>query len=803
MATEIERLVVRMEANISKFDADMKKATRAANGAAAKISKDMGTVQAALDRVARSATTSVPLMGDALGELKDGFSAAALGAGLGTAAVSAFTFAVNKALEAMDFGDELQTQADFIGITAEAMQEYRFIADEVDVSQEKMNEGLRKLQENLGKAQQGGKGAAKVLDAFARVGFTQEQLKGFDTAAELLPVLSDRFVEMGGKAEDAGEAARLGIADLLPVLRLGSKGLQELTEKARELGLVLSNDTVRSLAAADRQMEVAKNRIDTSLRLAFTGLASDIAGASTQLANFLTTLTRLREEAPAAAQWIALFSRATGLVGLNPIGGFLADQLTPRPPGVAAPKPPAIKPPASPSFRPGSSAARGGGADKAAREAERAAERTARTAEEIARLKDDELEETYRLSRSIETRANVEAYLAENAGDRRVAEIEADAKKAKDKRQFDDAQRGQLIAMERRVTALKVANIEQARAADLRDQAADIDEQIAGYRQALMRIAESQATTEAERARIAKTLLAAAQAEERTALERQIIDEGINAAKAEQLRAELGSKQAGETKAGEFKGAGVDEARRDAGGIADEIAKADNIEERYAAMYAEIDRQRGLDVLNEEQAARAKAQIHARYTEERLANASTFFGTLAQLANSENKKLAAIGKAAAIAQATIDGFVAVQKALASAPPPWNFALAAAVGVVAAANVARIAGVPGFERGGWTGGVRGQPRGTVHGEEFVVRAGPAARHRSMLEAMNAGAMDVAPMRGAPVSPHLHMSVDLKGARGDKELLRLMDATARQAGAAAYSQAMRDTPGRIARHRKLGT
>lgn len=44
----------------------------------------------------------------------------------------------------------------------------------------------------------------------------------------------------------------------------------------------------------------------------------------------------------------------------------------------------------------------------------------------------------------------------------------------------------------------------------------------------------------------------------------------------------------------------------------------------------------------------------------------------------------------------------------------------------------------FASGGWTGDVSPQAvAGVVHGEEFVVRAGPAARHRSILEAINRG------------------------------------------------------------------
>lgn len=45
----------------------------------------------------------------------------------------------------------------------------------------------------------------------------------------------------------------------------------------------------------------------------------------------------------------------------------------------------------------------------------------------------------------------------------------------------------------------------------------------------------------------------------------------------------------------------------------------------------------------------------------------------------------------------------------------------------------------FDVGGWTGGTRGKPAGMVHGEEFVVKAGPAAANRAMLERINSGAV----------------------------------------------------------------
>ena len=120
----------------------------------------------------------------------------------------------------------------------------------------------------------------------------------------------------------------------------------------------------------------------------------------------------------------------------------------------------------------------------------------------------------------------------------------------------------------------------------------------------------------------------------------------------------------------------------------------------YEQTLAQIDALRQADLISEQTAAQMKARANADLYAKQLSNASSFFGNLASLSRSENRSLAAISKAAAVTQATIDGVLAVQKALASAPPPVNYALAAAVGVSAAANVASILSTNlGFQTGG--------------------------------------------------------------------------------------------------------
>jgi hypothetical protein len=165
--------------------------------------------------------------------------------------------------------------------------------------------------------------------------------------------------------------------------------------------------------------------------------------------------------------------------------------------------------------------------------------------------------------------------------------------------------------------------------------------------------------------------------------------------------------------------------------IIDDAAKASLIGPQQAA---------DARVAIEEMANQQIAQSYAQFNQDRLQMTSDFFGNLAALSRVKNKEIAAIGKAAAIIQATIDGYLAVQKALAAYPPPWNFAMAAAVGVATAANVAAIAG---FADG--VVGVTGPGTGTsdsilarLSNGESVVTASATARNRNTLAAMNNGA-----------------------------------------------------------------
>ncbi len=147
--------------------------------------------------------------------------------------------------------------------------------------------------------------------------------------------------------------------------------------------------------------------------------------------------------------------------------------------------------------------------------------------------------------------------------------------------------------------------------------------------------------------------------------------------------------------------------------------------EKFRLMYEQIDMLRQADIISEQSAAMAKANVDAQYREMRLKGQSDLFGELAKLSSNGNRVLGAIGKAAAVTQATIDGYLAIQKALASQPPPLNYAMAAAIGVTTAANVASILSTnTNFATGGsftMPGGMGG-----VDSQVVALRASPGER-----------------------------------------------------------------------------
>lgn len=150
------------------------------------------------------------------------------------------------------FGEDLAIASKAAGLTVESFQKLSYAADQSGVSTEEMQRGLAILSRRLYGARNG---AAQSLEAFARVGFTEEQVKGFHTSQDALYALSDKFQKIKDPIQRAAVAQELlgrGSVRMVGFLGQGSKAIKAQADAAENLGLVLSEDQVEALESVER-----------------------------------------------------------------------------------------------------------------------------------------------------------------------------------------------------------------------------------------------------------------------------------------------------------------------------------------------------------------------------------------------------------------------------------------------------------------------------------------------------------------------------------------------------------------------
>jgi hypothetical protein len=185
--------------------------------------------------------------------------------------------------EFAEFGEQTEIASKKTGLSTDAIQQLDFAAKMVGVSAEGMNQGMMRLSRAMANAQQGSKQAE---EAFKSVGLSAESLKDM-TLDQVLAKVADAFA---GSEDGAAKAAiamqlfgRAG-ADMIPLLDKGSAGIDELKQKAQELGIVMGGDDIQAATRLneqfkeiDAQMQAVKLRAGSDLAPALAGIAEAFA----------------------------------------------------------------------------------------------------------------------------------------------------------------------------------------------------------------------------------------------------------------------------------------------------------------------------------------------------------------------------------------------------------------------------------------------------------------------------------------------------------------------------------------------
>lgn len=196
---------------------------------------------------------------------------------------------------------EIEHASQRLGISTDRVQEFQFAAKELGLDADALTRSMGRLQVSQ---QAAAKGSQQSASAFSAMGVDVHAAGGkFKSADELMLDVADGIAKQTDASKQAAMATQLfgrSGRELLPFLKEGRKGVEELAEDFKALGGGYTEAAIEKSKAFEKQ--------SARLGLAFTGLKSTILGA------LLPVITRIVSGITAAVGWLRKLSENSNAV---------------------------------------------------------------------------------------------------------------------------------------------------------------------------------------------------------------------------------------------------------------------------------------------------------------------------------------------------------------------------------------------------------------------------------------------------------------------------------------------------------
>jgi phage-related protein len=194
-------------------------------------------------------------------------------AAIGTAAVAAGKALVDMTVNTAAYADEMLTQSSVTGMSVERLQAYSYAADLVDVSMETLTGSMAKNVKSMSNAADGSKTYA---EAYERLGVSVTNADGsLRDSEDVYWDAIDALGQVSNETERDALAMQLfgkSAQDLNPLIAQGSEGIAALTDEAKRMGAVLSEDTIEKFGAFDDSVQRLKQGSEAAQRVMGTVL---------------------------------------------------------------------------------------------------------------------------------------------------------------------------------------------------------------------------------------------------------------------------------------------------------------------------------------------------------------------------------------------------------------------------------------------------------------------------------------------------------------------------------------------------
>lgn len=183
---------------------------------------------------------------------------------IGLAAGAAGFVAVAKG--ALEAANSIKSMALDVGIGTTSYQALQFAAEEAGVSQDKFDQGLKKVKESVIEAAMGNE---KLSEAFGNLGLNAKDLLALplDQQYQAIAAAVHYAANQANAYNDVVEifGARVGPGLMASLNALAQEGLPGVTAAAQKAGEVMDEKTIASLSHASSEIDAFKKRITVAI----------------------------------------------------------------------------------------------------------------------------------------------------------------------------------------------------------------------------------------------------------------------------------------------------------------------------------------------------------------------------------------------------------------------------------------------------------------------------------------------------------------------------------------------------------
>lgn len=208
-------------------------------------------------------------------------------AAIGTAAVAAGKKLYDMANDVAAAGDNIDKMSQRLGLSREAYQEWDYVLSQSGVDINSVQTGMKTLTNSIDDAKNG---TDKAIEKFTRLGITQEDLanKSREDIFAMTIAGLQKMTDDTEKAALANDMFGRSGQEMIPLLNASAESTEELLQKSRDLGMVMSDEAITatvnytdSMDTLKRTFSAVKNNIVSDLLPGFTKILDGLTGLLT------------------------------------------------------------------------------------------------------------------------------------------------------------------------------------------------------------------------------------------------------------------------------------------------------------------------------------------------------------------------------------------------------------------------------------------------------------------------------------------------------------------------------------------